>query len=150
MGNKRKKVMKKRATFEKFKEKMLKDPARKAEYEKLRPEFEQLEKEIEARKPNKHIGSSFDDYLKENLTEEEIMEIDKEAHIKLEKIKNNQRSVLTVRISREMHEKLRDLVFYMNNATLNDIVEDAIKDLLDHFEDIPKRIHNLKTGTKIK
>jgi len=60
-----------------------------------------------------------------------------------------QRSVLTVRIPKELHEKARD-VAYATKSTLNDLVEDSLTDLLDHFEDIPKRKNSLKSGMKIK
>ncbi len=41
--------MNKRPTFEEFKKEALKDPAFKAEYEALRPEFELLKKRIRAK-----------------------------------------------------------------------------------------------------
>lgn len=42
-------------------------------------------------KKNKHIGYSFDEYLKETLTKEEIMEIEKEAQQEVKKLREERR-----------------------------------------------------------
>lgn len=89
-----------------------------------------------------------------NGTSVAVLEEEKQAHAQI-KQKSSQKQRITVQISEDVIERLKNAVYWSHGLTLAALAEEAFSKIVDELEKnreapFPKREKELKTGRPIK